>query len=301
MAMDPTVQQLRAFQVMAQELHFGRAAARMHMTQPPLTRHIKTLEDAVGTQLFDRTSRRVELTPAGRSYLAEVQVVIARLDRARDEARRASVGEIGQLKIGYLEPLGRGQFIRAMRKFLLLHPSLDVVTYQLDSWEQIQRLHEGTIDCGFLRSPANVDPDLEYLEACTDNFVAAVPENHRLARHGSAAIDVAELAAERFISYQGSIGQGMINVMLNACATGGFVPNVIRQVQNTMTLLAHVANGDGVGLVSGGMRDFDDIGVRFLPLRGNPGRSTIMMAARRGEWTPTQRDLLHHVSQMGDL
>ncbi|RNI24268.1 LysR family transcriptional regulator [Flexivirga caeni] len=299
MDMDPTIQQLRAFQMTAQELHFGRAAARMHMTQPPLTRHIRALEDAVGTPLFDRSSRRVELTPAGKSYLGEVEVIIARLDRAREEARRASLGEIGQLKIGYLEPLGRGHLTRALRKFLLLHPRLDVVTYQLDSWEQVQRLHDGTIDCGFLRSPANVVPDLEYLEAYSDPFVAVVPDNHRLAHNRAKPIELAELADEPFISYLGAIGQGMINVMLNACASVGFVPNVIRQVQNTMTLLAHVANGDGVGLVSGALEDYADVGVRFLPLRGEPACSTVVMAVRRGGWTPTHRDLLHLVSQAG--
>jgi DNA-binding transcriptional LysR family regulator len=317
MAKDPTVQQLRAFQTVATELHFGRAAARLHTTQPPLTRHIQALEDALGLQLLRRNSRNVELTAAGRTFLTEIDIVVSRLERAMELAKSTASGVSGQLDLGYVEPLAMRLLPRALNQFVLLHPKLELRLYQMDTRDQIAALHDGSIDCGLLRAPGNVDPWLDFDAACTDVFVGALPAHHRLVQlsvpaadpaagsvGGPAAgpvggppagpeIDLAELATEPFIAYQGTIGQGMINAMLSGCAAAGFTPAVKHLVQNTLLLLALVAAGEGVALVSSEIARLPRDGVEFVRLRGNPARSSILMASRRGERNRARDDLLH--------
>ncbi len=293
MGKDPTVQQLRAFQAVATELHFGRAAARLHSTQPPLTRHIQALEDTLGVQLLARNSRNVELTAAGRAFLTEIDIVVARLERATDLAKSTAAGVSGQLALGYVEPLAVELLPRVLTQFVLLHARIELTLYQMDTRDQIAALHEGSIDCGLLRAPANVDPWLTFDTVCTDVFVAALPAHHRLARHGTAEIDLADLATEPFIAYQGRIGQGMINAMLSGCATAGFTPAVKHLVQNTLMLLALVASGQGVALVSAEIAKLPRDGVRFLRLRGHPATSSILMASRRGEQNTARDDLAH--------
>ena len=293
MAKDPTVQQLRAFRAVATELHFGRAAARLHTTQPPLTRHVQALEEALGVTLLRRTSRSVELTPAGRTFLAETEIVVARLERAGELARAAESGATGQLAVGYVEPLAVGLLRRALSRFVLLHPGLELRLHQLDTRDQVAGLHDGSIDCGLLRAPGNVDPWLEFEAVCTDVFVAALPAGHRLARSGHREIDLAELAADPFVAYHGRIGQGMINAMLSGCAAAGFAPAVARVVQSTPLLLGMVAAGLGVALVSSEIARVEREGIAFVRLHGGPARSSILMAWRRGERSTARADLLH--------
>lgn len=292
-AKDPTVQQLRAFQAVASELHFGRAAARLHSTQPPLTRHIQALEEALGVQLLRRNSRNVELTPAGEAFLGEIDIVVARLERAMDLAKSTADGVSGQLAMGYVEPLALGLLPRVLSQFVLLQPRMELRLFQLDTRDQIAGLHDGSIDCGLLRAPANVDPWLQFEAVCTDVFVAAVPDRHRLALAGEPEIDLAELAAEPFVGYEGRIGQGMINAMLSGCATAGFTPAVKHLVQNTLMLLALVACGEGVALVSREIAKLPRDGVTFLSLRGDPATSSILMASRKGERSGARADLVH--------
>ncbi|WP_336203871.1 LysR family transcriptional regulator [Nonomuraea sp. LPB2021202275-12-8] len=291
MAKDPTVQQLRAFQAVARELHFGRAAARLHSTQPPLTRHIQALENALGVQLLRRNSRNVELTPAGETFLAEIDIVVARLERAIELARSTEGGICGQLSMAYVEPLAVELLPRVLRQFVLLHARMELRLYPMDTRDQIAALHEGGIDCGLLRAPGNVDPWLEFEAVCSDVFVAALPAHHRLAHE--AEIDLAVLAGEPFIAYEGRIGQGMINAMLSGCATAGFTPMVKHLVQNTLMLLALVAGGEGVALVSSEMAKLPRDGVAFVGLHGSPAKSSILMASRRGERNSARDDLVH--------
>ncbi|MFG1928956.1 LysR family transcriptional regulator [Cryptosporangium sp. NPDC048952] len=291
MAKDPTIQQLRAFQAVAADLHFGRAAARLHTTQPPLTRHIQALEDVLGVALLRRNSRNVELTPAGETFLAEIEIVVARLSRAMEQTRSTAAGAAGQLAVGYVEPLAVGLLPRALSQFVLLHARMELNLFQLDTRDQVTALHDGSIDCGLLRAPGNVDPWLEFEPVCSDVFVAALPARHRLLPAGE--IDLAELTDEPFVAYEGSIGQGMINAMLSGCATVGFTPRVVQLAQSTLMLLAFVAAGYGVALVSSETAKLPRDGVAFVRLRGNPASSTILMASRKGERSAARDDLVH--------
>lgn len=295
MGNDPTVQQLRVFQAVAEELHFGRAARRLHTTQPPLTRHVQALERAVGVPLLERSSRRVELTPAGAALYGETAVVLARLDRAVELARQSATGQAGRLEIGYVEPLAIDLLPRVLRAFRQLHPDIDLRLHELHTYEQIDALHAGTIDCGLLRAPANADTTLSFEHVWTDALRAALPANHRLIRSGRAEIDLVELSEEPFVLYERALGQGLISATLSGCAAAGFTPIVAHQAQSTPMLLTLVAAGEGVALVSGEISRVPRPGVAFLPLRGRPARSDLLLGWRRGEASRARDDLQHLV------
>ena len=280
MGNDLTMQQLRVFVAVAEELHFGRAAERLHMTQPPLTRHIQALETAVGAALLNRTSRRVVLTPAGISFLAEARLILAQVRRAGENARRISAGEAGTMSVGYLEPIAIDLLPRVLKEFRDSLPGVELELHELHTHEQIAALHQRTIDCAVVRAPANADPDLEFAALFTDPLVAALPLDHRL--QGD-EIDLAELAEEDFVVYSRDIGQGLIPATLTGCATAGFSPRVRHEARSTPMLLTLVAAREGVALVSGPIGMTPRPGVRFARLRGDPARSEILLAWRSGE------------------
>lgn len=299
MGNDPTLQQLRAFKVVATELHFGRAAKRMHTTQPPLTRHIKALESSLHLTLLTRDSRKVELTDAGRTFLAEVDIVIARLERAVEMARATADGVRGRLAVGYVESLAATMLPSVLPQFVLLHPHLEVDLRELDTRDQLQGLHDGSLDCGLLRAPGNVDPLLAFEHVWDDVFVAALPDGHPLAADGGEAIEPGRLAEEPFIAYEGRIGQGMISAMLGGCAAGGFTPQVTTQARNTLMLLAHVAADHGVAMVSQEVARREYPGVRFVPIKGDPAVSAVHMAWPQGAADRAPADLAHLLRRVG--
>ncbi|WP_040586472.1 LysR family transcriptional regulator [Sciscionella marina] len=296
MGNDPTVQQLRVFRVVAEELHFGRAAERLIMSQPPLTRHIQGLEQAVGAKLLERSSRKVALTKAGAAFLAEATVALARLDRAGELARRIAEGHAGRISLGYVEPLAIELLPRVLMRFRESFPDVDLRLHELHTHEQIEALHSNAIDIAVLRAPANVDPDLEFAPLFADPLVAAVPPGHPAAR---AEIGLAELAGEDFIVYAREIGQGMITATLSGCAAAGFSPHIAHQAQSTPMLLTLVAAGEGVALVSSPIAQVPRPGVHFAALTGSPARSELMLAWRRGEDSPAMRRLSQLLLELG--
>ncbi|WP_328335195.1 MULTISPECIES: LysR family transcriptional regulator [unclassified Streptomyces] len=282
MSNDLTVQQLRAFVMVAEELHFGRAAERLHMTQPPLTRHIQALEAAVGAPLLNRTSRRVVLTAAGAAFAVEARLILTQIHRAGDAARRISSGVAGAMAVGYLEPIAIDLLPRVLKEFRTAFPDVELELHELHTGEQIEALHARTIDCAIVRAPANADPDLEFATLFTDPLIAAMPLDHPLETD---EIDLAALRDENFIVYSRDIGQGLIPATLTGCATAGFSPLVRREARSTPMLLTLVAAGEGVALVSRPIGAIPRPGVKFARLRGEPAGSEVLLAWRRGEST----------------
>src|SRR2546422_550418 len=145
--------QLRYFVTVAEELHFGRAASRLRMAQPPLSRQIHELEAELATRLFNRTKRRVELTDAGRILLEEARSALAQVDHAAEAARRAGQGEIGQLVVGVVPTVDTQVFTRILRAFAARYPNVQIVIRSLNTTTQMQGLRAGTLQAGFLRLP----------------------------------------------------------------------------------------------------------------------------------------------------
>lgn len=294
---EPTVQQLRSYRVLGAELHYGRAARRLHITQPPLTRHIQNLEAAVGVPLVARRGRGVELTAAGVSFLADVELLLARLDRGIATARQIASGEAGELVLGYVEPLGIDFMPRVLGTFRDLHPNHSLRLFEMHTPDQVTALRDGTIDCGLLRAPLSSTTELSFEVVWRDDLTLALSERHPLARATAVGDGVALSALEHepFVVYETGLGVGILTTILTACAKAGFSPEVAHVATSTPMLLALVAASEGAALVSSEVARVPRPGVAFRAVASEPVVSDVLMGWRRADESIALADLRHVV------
>lgn len=254
---------LRYFRAVAEELHFGRAAERLHIAQPPLSQQIRQLERELGVALLTRTTRSVELTPAGKAYLQRAVKILEGVDDAGDQARRLANGAEGQLTIGCV---GSATYSLLPRLVLALRDTLPEVEVsvrgEMLAPAQVSALIGGEIDLALLRPPVHQDGiRTELLRR--DRLLVALPAAHRLATRQD--VRVQELRDEEFIAH--ASGRSVMNSLLNAvCADAGFVPQVRHEVTETSTLVTLVAAGLGVAIVPEPTAELGITGVRYRPL-----------------------------------
>jgi DNA-binding transcriptional LysR family regulator len=242
---------LRYFVALADELHFGRAALRLGISQPPLSQQIKALEDGLGARLFDRTNRRVALTQAGRMFLGEARATLAQADRAAQVARRAQRGELGELRIGMfpsapLIPIV-GRSILAFRRGF---PDVQLSLNEFESRQQIQALAEGREHIAIIRgaSAPALGPELVATELLRERLVVVMPADHRLARRRG-ALPLAMLADESFVFYGSRMGTALPTQVLALCRAAGFDPRISQVASANATILGLVAVGLGIAIV----------------------------------------------------
>src|SRR5919201_991872 len=220
---------LRSCVAVAEDLRFGRSAARLHIAQPPLIRQIRDLEREVGTPLFDRVPRGAELTPAGLAFLPEARLTLAQAERARRTAQRAARGEIGRLRVGFVEAAIYSGVLPDVLGFFRMHlPDIGLSLFEMDSVQQAEAFREGRIDLGILHSPPpDADRWLRVEPVYTDPLIAAVPHTHRLA--GRARIALGDLAAEPFVLFPRHIAPGLYDDIIARCRSAGFSPRVVQE------------------------------------------------------------------------
>lgn len=267
---------MRYFRAVAEELHFGRAAERLHIAQPPLSQQIRQLERELGVSLLTRTTRSVELTPAGKTYLQRVITILDGVDDAGDQARRLAAGTEGQLRIGCV---GSATYSLLPKLVLTLRetlPGVDVsVRGEMLAPAQVSALLAGEIDLGLLRPPVRQE-GIETETLRRDRLLVALPAGHHLAARRD--VPVQELRSEEFIAH--ASGRSVMNSLLNAvCADAGFVPQVRHEVTETSTLVTLVAAGLGVAIVPEPTAELGITGVRYLPL-SPAGLGVDLIAAR---------------------
>ena len=187
---------LSQFITVAEELHFGRAAARLHMAQPPLSQAIKHLEELVGVQLLVRSRHSVVLTPAGRAFLDDARELLMQGQRAIEAARRASEGRIGRITIGFVGSASYELLPRILHNFRMQFPAIHVDLRELISAEQIVSLHAGKIDLGIVRLPLSKAADINMRIIEVERFIAVLPRQHRLAATQSLRLE--DLAEDSF-------------------------------------------------------------------------------------------------------
>ncbi|GAC1429092.1 MAG: LysR family transcriptional regulator [Ktedonobacteraceae bacterium] len=269
---------LRYFIAVAEELHFGRAATRLFIVQPSLSQQIRQLEDELGFSLLRRTKRSVELTDAGRVFLAEARKVLAQVQEAKRAAQRAYSGEIGRLVIGYISSSTYDLLPIMLSAYRQRFPDVDVALRELTTQEQLRALEEEAIQVGLLRLPIN-DPMVHIEVVRREPIVCVLPEGHPLAIHERIAAPL--LANEPFVLQSRQRGGGYYAQLIHLCLASGFSPNVIQEVTEMHTIVSLVAAGMGVSLVPLSIKNIRSQGVVYRELEGSTPVTEMAIAWRR--------------------
>lgn len=256
---------LRYFVVVAETCHFGQAAERLQMAQPPLSQQIRHLEAELGIELLARTTRSVKLTPAGEAFLEDARRILRSVDEAGRRARRFADGKAGTLRIGLTGTASYAQLpiLARLVKEQLPDIVLDIRTELLTPAIELA-LVSGELDVGVLRPPVR-DTSLELRPIARESFVVALPDGHRIAAAGT--LSVGELRAEDFIMYPS--GQSVVHdAVVRACRAAGYYPRVAHESAKTSTQLSLVAAGLGVAILPESVRGIALAGVQYRAVTG---------------------------------
>lgn len=273
---------LRYFATVAEELHFGRAADRLHMAQPPLSRQIRTLEAELGVSLFERTTRHVELTAAGRLILPDVRRLLSDVDaleRRVDQFRR---GDGGVLRLGFVDSSSYDVMPRFLRAYRTALPLVEYELRSMSSDEQHAALLAGEIDVGLGRS---VGPEgLDAVEVLQEPLVLAVGADHAFAKR--TAISLAELQQEAFVGFDRRASPSLHTELTGLFGERGITYDPIIEATEYTTVLGLVASGQGIAIVPSGVQTFQPSTLRFLPLNDEDAASTLLLLSRGNEQSP---------------
>lgn len=270
---------LRYFLAVAEELHFGRAALRVRIAQPPLSQQIRKLERELGVALFNRSKRRVELTPAGRAFQEEARRVLALAERAARTAQRAGRGETGNLAIGFVPSADLDVLPRVLRAWRTRFPNVEFELHSLLPAAQVDALRAGRIDVGFVRVPID-DTGLVVESIQREPLLAVLPRAHRLAR--VPRVRLADFASDTMLLFPRYIAPGYYDVFIKACRRAGFTPRILHP-GSMQTNLALVSAGLGVTLLPASIRSLRRTGVVYRPLAPPVPQVEMAVAYRRDE------------------
>jgi DNA-binding transcriptional LysR family regulator len=269
---------LRYFIAVAEELHFSRAAARLHIAQPPLSQQIRDLEREIGVPLLARTQRQVRLTAAGVVFLEDARRIVAQAEHAAEAARQAQRGEIGRLNIGYVGSAFYDALPALLRVFHRRYPQVEINLRQRTTAEQEEDLRQGRIDIGVVRPPVQ-DRSLALYTFVEEPLLVTVPADHPLAQQATVA--VAALRDEAFLMFSRSLGPGMYDQIIALCRQAGFSPRVAQEAVEMQAITGLVAAGFGIAIVPASARSTRAKDIAYLPIA--PPAPTLPLALA---WLP---------------
>jgi DNA-binding transcriptional LysR family regulator len=277
---------LRYFIAVAEELHFTRAAERLHIGQPPLSHAIQVLEADVGARLLERTKRWVRLTEAGKLFLADARRILALAEQAAETARRAERGEAGELRIGFtystpLTPL----FAEVINRYRQEFPLVTLTLHEMATLRQLDAIGERTLDLGFIRPPeVALPPAIKLTGLREDPLVVVLPTGHALAAQSEIAIR--ELEDESFVMYPPGAGTGIYPQIYRLCRAAGFTPRIGQTAGEASTIIGLVAAGSGVTLLPASFDRIHMDGVCYRPISDPEATTMLLLAQRGGEHAP---------------
>lgn len=285
------VRQLRHFAAVAETLHFGRAAARLNMTQPPLSQSIQALERELGAPLFVRTKRSVALTPLGAQWLVPVREALAGLAALPDTARRLRDGETGRLELSFVSTADYSVLPSLVRRYAALYPAVEIALMEATSEVQIAGLTEGRGHAGIVIPPAGGLPAaLNYRRLLTEELVAAVPEawvqDGRLPLH-SGRLDPTAVAQAPLIIFPRRSAPAFHDLILGYFTRHGGSGRVGQEAIQMQTIISLVSAEMGVALVPASLRNLARTGVRYLDLAGEVPTLETGLVWRADDLTPT--------------
>lgn len=278
------IRDLKAFIAVADEQHFGRAAERLFISQPPLSKRIKALEEEVGVPLFERTTRRVELTAAGRVFLEHVRPLLEGAVSAAHAARRAERGQVGRIELGYIHSTSYTLLPSLLKASRLKLPGIEIRLHELAVETQIDGLLDGRIDIALARLPIE-HPRIETLTVVDEPLVLAIPAGHALARF-KGGVHVSRLADERLIGYPPG-GDGALHTIVSRLLARARLNARFVHVAGTLhTTLGLVRAGEGVALVPASLQVVRLDGVEYRKLTGARAHALLGLAWRSDRKSP---------------
>ncbi len=287
---------LRCFTVLAEELHFGRAAQRLAMTQPPLTMAIQQLEADVGARLFERNSRGVALTAAGQAFRPRAVALLQQAALASREARDVGQGLAGQLQIGFAGTVLYRGLPQVLRDFSAAHPGLRLALRELSSTEQLVELVHDRLDLGFVHT-TRVPAGFSQICVSSQPFMACLPAAHPLAK--APVLALAQLRGEAFAVVMRAVSPDYHDRILAACADAGFEPSLAFELRHWLSVVSVIAQGLGVGLVPAALQQAGLPGVVFVPLAQPLAPYDTHCLWRSGRESPALESFLAVVRRLG--
>ncbi|WP_058035452.1 LysR family transcriptional regulator [Burkholderia pseudomallei] len=298
------LRRLRYFIVVAEELHFGKAAQRLHLAQPPLTRHISALEGELGLRLFDRSTRSVKLTAEGELFLPHARDVLDAVHRAEIASQRAALGKEGKVALGYTSSVPLcDAFGTLIRNFARSFPDIELSLVEASSAQQGRSIKEGLLDIGI--GWKNSFEDYEGCRVKTiaaEPLVVAVSQERPLASEASLAVE--QLADETFVLFPPGYGSTLDRKAFDLCATAGFTPRRGPSASQMTTMIALVAAGRGVAIVPEAVSTLRKPGVAYVPLTDESALIELVLMWREAGLSLAARSFVEwhkaHVAQRVD-
>jgi DNA-binding transcriptional LysR family regulator len=274
---------LRYFAIVAEELHFGRAAERLQMTQPALSKQIHSLESELGVLLFSRTKRTVKLTVAGQVFLEQTQQVLQHVDQAMQLTRRAARGDIGTLQLGVTTTATQTVLPAFVRKFRDRYPNVELTMQELCTEAQVQALNHHQIDLAFLHPPID-ERGLSVYKIWTEPFVVVLPKHHELSQQE--CVHPKELAQDRFILHPRHEGPALYRQFLELCQQLEFEPTIVDEIVSHTARICLVAAGQGITFIPHSVQALVGADVVCKPLEPCPIQMEFAAVWRQNDHSP---------------
>ena len=258
---------LRYFLAVAEEQNFTRAAARLHISQPPLSQQIQQLERELDVALLQRTSSGAVLTSAGQCFAEHAKQILLMVEKATLATRRTAQGELGSLRIGFTRSAAYHPIVAgSVREFRATYPDVRVELFEAFTAAQLQGLAEGQIDAAFIRPASGEASDFATIHLFDEPMLVVLPHTHRLAR--AHKVEIAELAEDDFILYPRSNGRHLYDAIVAACREAGFSPRVGQEAPQLASTVTLIAAGTGVAIVPESMNQLNPPGVVYKQIAG---------------------------------
>lgn len=292
--MNIELRQLRYFVTVAEEMHFGRAAMRLHMTQPPLSQTIQSLEAALGVRLFFRTKRSVALTPAGQALLPEAQRLLQQAANLPDLAKRAAAGESGRLSLAFVSTADYSVLPPFLREFREYYPQVQIDLREATTDVQLEDLADGRIDAGLLIPPLpdRLKGDLDYMALLSEQLILAAP-HHLKALRGKKTVDLNTLGEMPLIIFPRRIAPAFHDAILGCFRDAGVTPHIGQEAIQMQTIIGLVSAGMGIALVPQSVSNLKRPGVEYKLLTNPTPMVETGLAWRRDNASPVLHAFLN--------
>ncbi|HEY0944972.1 MAG TPA: LysR substrate-binding domain-containing protein [Opitutaceae bacterium] len=267
--MEYSLRELECFIAVAEELSFTRAAAKLRLAQPPLSRHIRALEDKLGATLFDRTGRKVALTAAGAVFFEETRTVLPQLLHAGETTRRFASGAAARLRLGFVSAVLGPELVDVLRLFRERHPEVQLQVQDCPPAEQLDALRRGTLDGGFVGlAPRERTPGIHFVPWRREPLAAFVPFGHALAERRQ--LELRELAGEALVGVSREAAPAFAAYLRELCGRAGFRPRLVLESPRAQAVAVMVAAGTGIALLPASLARVVGNAAAIVPLRRAP-------------------------------